>query len=82
MECLELPSYGTCVRPQGTGATATDIILESKTMLPKVTVKRSEFLSETKKRVVYQETNNKEYITKSFDQSLYEGQYAVGELKV
>lgn len=82
MDCLDLPSYSTCVRPQGTGATALDIIVESKTMLPKVTVGRSEFLLEEKKHIVYQKGNNKECIIKSFDQLLYEEQYAMEELKV
>ncbi|XP_015187655.1 PREDICTED: leucine-rich repeat and guanylate kinase domain-containing protein-like [Polistes dominula] len=35
---LELPGYSMFVRPQGTGATTTDIIYESKTMLPKVKI--------------------------------------------
>ncbi|XP_032663417.1 leucine-rich repeat and guanylate kinase domain-containing protein [Odontomachus brunneus] len=82
IERLELPTYSIYIRPQGTGATTTDIILTSKTMLPKVIVGRREFLLGTKKRVVCQEKNNKEYIIKSFDQLLSEGQYAVGELKV
>ncbi|KAG7200528.1 hypothetical protein KM043_001092 [Ampulex compressa] len=51
---MELPSYGVHVRPQGTGATATDIILESKMMLPKVVITRTQMESEQRKRLTFQ----------------------------
>lgn len=37
MNNLQLPVYSMFVRPQGTGATTTDIVHESTTMLPKMT---------------------------------------------
>lgn len=51
-------------------------------MLPKAIVRRSEIILETKRRVMYQEKNNEEYIIESFNQLVTEGQYAMGELKV
>ncbi|XP_015609790.1 uncharacterized protein LOC107274789 [Cephus cinctus] len=53
IEDLDLPTYGIWVRPQGTGATATDIILESQTLLPKVTVTRSQLELEEKKHITF-----------------------------
>lgn len=82
MHRLEFPSYGVSVRPQGTGATATDIILESKTMLPKVVIQRSELVSREEKRVALMKTESKDDIVKSFDQLLSEEKHARKELKV
>ncbi|KAI4492893.1 hypothetical protein M0804_002684 [Polistes exclamans] len=44
MNSLKLPGYSMFVRPQGTGATTTDIIYESKTMLPKITIVQDSYL--------------------------------------
>ncbi|CAL1679756.1 unnamed protein product [Lasius platythorax] len=82
MHRLEFPSYGVSVRPQGTGATATDIILESKTMLPKVVIQRSELVSLEEKRVALTKTESKDDVVKSFDQLLSEEKHARKELKV
>lgn len=83
MECLELPSYSIWIRPQGTGATTTDIILESKTMLPKAVMRRSEIVPKVKKRITPQEEKESTYhIMKSFDQLLPEEQDTTEELKV
>lgn len=78
MSRLEFPIYGISVRPQGNGATTTDIILQSKTMLPKVVLQRSELTSLEKNRITLAETKNGKYIMKSFE----EKRYATGELKV
>jgi len=66
MSRLIFPIYGISVRPQGNGATTTDIILQSKTMLPKVVLRRSEVVSLKKKRITLIEAKNKKHIT-SFD---------------
>lgn len=79
MACLELPNYSVWIRPQGTGATATDIILESKTMLPKVVLKRSGTTLEN--RITF-EKRDKNHIMKSFHRSLSEEQHIVEGLKV
>lgn len=50
MHRLEFPIYGISVRPQGY-ATTTDIIMQSKTMLPKVILQRSEVITLEKKRI-------------------------------
>lgn len=48
---LEFPSHSVSVRPQN-GATTTDIILQSKTMLPKITIQRSELEAQETKRAL------------------------------
>ncbi|KAI4503379.1 hypothetical protein M0802_001601 [Mischocyttarus mexicanus] len=50
MNSLELPGYSMFIRPQGTGATTTDIIYESKTLLPKVTIVQDSYLSTDNKQ--------------------------------
>lgn len=47
---LEFPSHSVSVRPQN-GATTTDIILQSKMMLPKVIIQRSELVAQAIKRI-------------------------------
>ncbi|XP_070149245.1 leucine-rich repeat and guanylate kinase domain-containing protein [Polyergus mexicanus] len=75
MRRLEFPSYSVSVRPQN-GATMTDIILQSKTMLPKITIQRSELVAQEKKRLALTKTENKDY------QSLSEENHDVTGLKV
>ncbi|XP_071633993.1 uncharacterized protein [Temnothorax longispinosus] len=76
---LEFPIYCISVRPQGNGSTTTDIILQSKTMLPKVVLRRSEVVSLEKKRITLTEARN----GKSFDRfSSEEKRRTTGELKV
>ncbi|KAK0086358.1 hypothetical protein PV325_003290, partial [Microctonus aethiopoides] len=48
IDTLNLPSYSINVRPQSTGATTTDIILQSRTMLPKLTKTRQQLFEEKK----------------------------------
>lgn len=60
MRRLEFPSYSVSVRPQN-GATMTDIILQSKTMLPKVIIQRSELVAQEKKRLALTTTESKDY---------------------
>ncbi|XP_018402623.1 PREDICTED: uncharacterized protein LOC108779662, partial [Cyphomyrmex costatus] len=80
MSRLVFPIYDISVRPQGDGATTTDIILQSKTMLPKVVLRRSEIASQKKKCIT--ETKNEKDI-KSFDQlSSEEKKQTSEELKV
>ncbi|RLU26219.1 hypothetical protein DMN91_000012 [Ooceraea biroi] len=55
---LQLPTYSIHVRPQGTGATTTDIILESKTMLPRVVLRRSEMKPRKNRVPLKRERNN------------------------
>jgi len=82
MSRLVLPIYGISMRPQGNGATTTNIILQSKTMLPKVVLRRSEVVSLEKKRITMIEAKNKEHIT-SFDRVSEEKKKTLGpELKV
>jgi len=69
------------VRPQGNGATTTDIILQSKTMLPKIVLRRNEVASLEKKRILTKAKNEKR-ITKSFDRLSEEKRQATQELKV
>lgn len=81
MSRLIFPIYhGISVRPQGNGATTTDIILQNKTMLPKV-VLRSEITSQKKKHITLVETKNEKDI-KSFDQLSEEKKQTSEELKV
>ncbi|EFN67096.1 Leucine-rich repeats and guanylate kinase domain-containing protein [Camponotus floridanus] len=55
---LEFPSHSISVRPQN-GATTTDIILQSKTMLPKIIIQRSELeVQETKRALTKTESEN------------------------
>ncbi|XP_024877180.1 leucine-rich repeat and guanylate kinase domain-containing protein-like isoform X1 [Temnothorax curvispinosus] len=76
---LEFPIYCISVRPQGNGSTTTDIILQSKTMLPKVVLRRSEVVSLEKKRITLTEARN----GKLFDRfSSEEKRRTTGELKV
>ncbi|KYQ47295.1 Leucine-rich repeat and guanylate kinase domain-containing protein, partial [Trachymyrmex zeteki] len=80
MSRLIFPIYhGISVRPQGNGATTTDIILQNKTMLPKV-VLRSEITSQKKKHITLVETKNEKDI-KSFDQLSEEKKQTSEELK-
>lgn len=69
MHRIEFPIYGISVRPQGNGATSTDIILQSKTMLPKAVLQRSEM---EKKYITLTNTKNGKHIVKLFDQLLSE----------
>ncbi|XP_012274450.1 leucine-rich repeat and guanylate kinase domain-containing protein isoform X2 [Orussus abietinus] len=50
---LDLPLYSTNIRPQGTGATTTDIIFQSQTMLPKVLKIRSQLEIEERKHISF-----------------------------
>jgi len=83
MSRLVFPIYGIFVRPQGNGATTTNIILQSKTMLPKVVLRRSEIVSLEKKHITLIEAKNQEYIT-SFDRIFEEKKKTLDleELKV
>ncbi|XP_011882335.1 PREDICTED: uncharacterized protein LOC105570029 isoform X2 [Vollenhovia emeryi] len=79
---LVFPIYGISVRPQGNGATTTDIILQSKTMLPKVVLGRTEAASLEKKRITLTEAKNRKHIIKSFDRLSFEERRRETELKV
>lgn len=81
MHRLEFPSYSVSIRPQGNGATSTDVILTSKTMLPKVVIRRSELISREKERVKPTETKITDDLLK-FDRLLVEDEQARKELKV
>lgn len=78
---LELPTYSIHVRPQSNGATTTDIILESKTMLPKVVLRRSEIKSK-KLHVPFREIWNNDKKKESLDLLPDEYQHKTEELKV
>lgn len=79
MHRLEFPIYGTSVRPQGHGATSIDIISQSKTMLPKAVLRRSEMPLLEKKSTI--KTQNGKHIVKSFELSSEEKRHDE-ELKV
>ncbi|XP_036146137.1 leucine-rich repeat-containing protein 23 isoform X4 [Monomorium pharaonis] len=68
---LELPTYGVIVRPQNE-ATTTDIILQSKTMLPKTILQRSEAMLLEKKRIALREAWAKKHSVKSLDRMSFE----------
>ncbi|KYN13665.1 Leucine-rich repeat and guanylate kinase domain-containing protein, partial [Trachymyrmex cornetzi] len=81
MSRLVFSIYGISMRPRGNGAT-TDIILQSKTMLPKVVLRRDEIAPQKKKHITLLETKNEKDI-KSFDRlSSEEKKQASEELKV
>lgn len=78
---LVFPIYGISVRPQGNGTT-TDIILQSKMILPKVALRRSEAVLQEKKHIILMEVKA-EHIKASFHRFPSQGKkQASEELKV
>jgi len=76
LRSLKFPTYSIYVRPQN-GATTTDMILESKMMLPKAVVQRSEV-----KHFKIKKIQIKAHMTKLSDQSEDKRWNARKELKV
>ncbi|XP_011694530.1 PREDICTED: leucine-rich repeat and guanylate kinase domain-containing protein-like isoform X2 [Wasmannia auropunctata] len=68
MNRLVFPNYGNTMRPQRNGATTTNIILQSKTMLPKVILRRSEAISQERLTYSPEETKQMEELKVLLDE--------------
>lgn len=58
---LEFPSHSVSVRPQN-GATTTDIILQNKTMLPKIIIQRSELVAQATKHALMKTKSENDHL--------------------